>query len=100
MPPDPLDWQGSDNPKIECSKHAQDVGLMLGECLQPNLDPLMCMSWNGMLVECPRHNCAQCVISISTVAAAAGAAAQAVAAASGLTLTVTQQLPLLLSMQA
>lgn len=28
--PDPLDWQGSDNPKIEGSKDAQDVGLALG----------------------------------------------------------------------
>ncbi|PRW57879.1 3-ketoacyl- thiolase peroxisomal [Chlorella sorokiniana] len=27
---DPLYWQGSDNPKIEGSKHAQDVGLALG----------------------------------------------------------------------
>lgn len=28
---DPLDWQGSDNPRIEGSQHAQDVKLALGE---------------------------------------------------------------------
>lgn len=55
---DPLDWQGSDNPKVEGSKDAQDVKLALGECLH---QPFM-LSHCGPRGYCPALQAMPCYV--------------------------------------